>query len=288
MAAGLHLLSAYFRCIRKGKQQWRESSSAWRESSNFYMFFFRLCLYFGQQQSKQKESGISLSTRGAALHLSHVWLEIIIIKYIFKGLFFKHGGRMMEMLNQRGQTGRYVGENFDVFGLTSSPSLWLHPHGPDEMRLKLQWVHSGGIRINCNVIFNSLCLRFQIRSELSKTEGKQKEADGWGKWKLCLVYSLFHRIWAGPGWQLVNRSDRRDKIWRWQLFLLHSVFYNSVSLSFRHLCAHHSLTFHRHHASPVCQAQNRREEEKKKITSPSTPTTTSSMCWFQVTVITVY
>lgn len=34
-----------------------------------------------------------------------------------------------------------------------------------------------------------------------------------------------------PGWQLVNLSHRRDKIWRWQFFLFLSVFDTSLSHS---------------------------------------------------------
>lgn len=119
----------------------------------------------------------------------------------------------------------------------------------------------------------------------------------WGRWlgKVKALPCLFFvpQSMSWPGWQLVNLSDRRDKIWRWQLFLLLPVFDTSHSLCLcviPSLVRNHRLTFHRHHASPVCQAQNRREEGKggeNKIPLQLTfhP---SSMRWFQVTVITVY
>lgn len=90
--------------------------------------------------------------------------------------------------------------------------------------------------------------------------------EGWGK--LCLVYSLFQSM-SWPGWQLVNLSHRRDKwgdkIWKWQLFLFVSVFDTSSSLCvIPSLMCNHKLTFHCHHAFPVCQAWKQARWGKKQ------------------------
>lgn len=117
---------------------------------------------------------------------------------------------------------------------------------------------------------------FNRSMRMRKRQEWQRQMVG-EKWKLCLVYSLFRRVWAGLDWQLVSLTHRRDKIRRWQLFpsltLPLSLWYLPLS-AIPSLVCNHSLTFHCHHALPVSQTQNSQEEgwaEKKQLTpSPHT------------------
>lgn len=108
------------------------------EKAATFTCFSSGCVFILDSNSRSKRNRESVLAHGAQLCIYHMSdLKSWSIKY--KGLFFKHGGRMMEMLNQSGQTGRYVGENFISFTVT--PPSW-HGRNAPQVAVGTQRWHS--------------------------------------------------------------------------------------------------------------------------------------------------